>query len=68
MQLTLANTSVKLILISYLFQGIDITLLWGILVVIVVYHMKTQIYLLPQCFASMVLFQVSLALSLGEAV
>lgn len=34
MQLTLANVSVKLILISYLFQGINITLLQGILVII----------------------------------
>lgn len=67
MQLTLANISVKLIIISYLFQGIDITLLLDILVVII-YHMKTQMYLLPQCSGPMLLFQVSLALSYGEAV
>lgn len=36
MQLTLANVSVKLIPISYLFQGIDITLQQGILVIIII--------------------------------
>lgn len=36
MQLTLANISLKLILISYLFQGIDIILLPGILITIII--------------------------------
>lgn len=34
MQLTRANVSVKLILISYLFKGMNITLLQDILVII----------------------------------
>lgn len=63
MQLALANISVELIIIFYLFQGIDITLLQDILVAILIYHMKTQMFLLPQCSASVVLSQVSLALS-----
>lgn len=36
MQLTLASVSVKFILISYLFQGIDTTLLQGILVIVTI--------------------------------
>lgn len=38
MQLTLANVSVKLILIFYRFQGIDVTLLQGILAISILHY------------------------------
>lgn len=64
MQLTLANISIKLILILYFFQGIDITLLQGILVVIIILlYESLDVFICCLSDLDLSRFQVSLALS-----